>query len=52
MGLTIHYSFKSDTKSVKEIKRIIKQVHQRALDLPFHSVTDIVDLKEIGRAHV
>ena len=45
MGLTIHYSFKSDTKSVKEIKRIIKQVHQRALDLPFHSVTDIVDLK-------
>lgn len=45
MGLTVHYSFESEINSVKAIKDLIGKIRQRAMDLPFHSVTDMFDLK-------
>ena len=45
MGLTVHYSFESEINSVKAIKDLIGKIRQRAMDLPFHSVTEMFDLK-------
>src|SRR5688572_16989608 len=45
MGLTIHYSLQHKSHSVREVRSIVEQLRQRALDLPFHSVGDIAELK-------
>ena len=45
MGLTVHYSLESKSRSVREIRSTIEQLRQRALDLPFQSVGDIVEVK-------
>lgn len=45
MGLTIHYSLESKTRSVRQVRSIVEQLRQRAMDLPFKSVGDIVELK-------
>ena len=42
MGLTIHYDLKSTTKSTDRAKRLVEQMRQLALDLPFESVDDEV----------
>ena len=44
MGLTIHYKLQSDTRSVPKARRVIEQLRQRALDLPFKEVGDLVEL--------
>jgi hypothetical protein len=44
MGLTIHYSLKSSTRSAKEARSLIERLRQHALDLPFKEVGDVVDL--------
>ncbi len=44
MGLTIHYSLKSNTRSPKKARELVAQLRGRALDLPFAQVEDIVEL--------
>ena len=44
MGLTIHYTFQSDTRSVPKARRVVEQLRQRALDLPFEEVGDLAEL--------
>ena len=44
MGLTIHYSLKSSTRSPKKARESIAWLRGRALDLPFAKVEDIVEL--------
>ena len=46
MGLTIHYTFQSDTRSVSKARRLVEQLRQRALDLPFKEVGDLIELGE------
>jgi len=45
MGLTIHYSLKSSTRSPKKARELIAHLRGRALDLPFAQVEDIVELR-------
>ena len=45
MGLTIHYSLKSNTRSPKKARELIAHLRGRALDLPFAQVEDTVELK-------
>ena len=44
MGLTIHYSLQSDTSSPNKARKLIEQLRQKALDLPFKEVGEIVDV--------
>ncbi len=44
MGLTIHWNFRSNTRSPKQAREKIDRLHSRALDLPFEQVGDIVEL--------
>ncbi len=44
MGLTIHYSLRSTTRSPNQAREMMDQLHGRALDLPFEQVDDIVEL--------
>ncbi len=44
MGLTIHYSLKSNTRSPKKARELVAHLRGRALDLPFAQVEDIVEL--------
>ena len=44
MGLTIQYTFHSDTRSVPKARQFVEQLRQRALDLPFNEVGDLVEL--------
>jgi hypothetical protein len=44
MGLTIHWSFRSKTRSPKQAREVIAQLRGRALDLPFERVEDLVEL--------
>jgi len=44
MGLTIHYSLKSSTRSPKKARELVAHLRSRALDLPFAQVEDIVEL--------
>ena len=44
MGLTIHWSFKGP-KTKAEAKAVIEKLRQRAMDLPFESVSAIVQFK-------
>src|SRR4051812_48087897 len=44
MGLTIHYSLASNTRSVTKARNLIEQLRQRALALPLASVGEIIDV--------
>jgi hypothetical protein len=44
MGLTIQYSLQSSTTSIDEARKLIEQLRQRALDLSFQQVGEILDL--------
>lgn len=44
MGLTIHYELRSPTGSAGDARRLVEQLRQRALDLPFKKVGDLLDL--------
>ena len=45
MGLTIHYRLESKAKSQSEAQKQVEQLRQKALDLPFKEVDEIVDLE-------
>ncbi len=44
MGLTIHYSLQSRTRSIDKVRKLITELRQRALDLPFTEVSDVIEL--------
>jgi len=44
MGLTIHYSLHSDSRSPTEARRLVEELRRRALDLPFAEVGEVVEL--------
>ena len=44
MGLTIHYTLQSSTRSPKQARELVTRLHKRALDLPLEKVHDIIDL--------
>jgi hypothetical protein len=46
MGLTIHYSLKSTTKSADKARKLVERMRQLAMDLPFESVGPILDLSD------
>lgn len=45
MGLTIHYGIRSRTTSDDRARRLVEQMRQLALDLPFEQVSDVVTLE-------
>jgi hypothetical protein len=58
MGLTIHYSLRSNTRSPKKARELVASLRSRALDLPFEHVGDIVglsgtecDIESLDRDH-
>lgn len=44
MGLTIHYQLQANTHSSKKARQLVEQLRQKALDLPFKSVSEVIDL--------
>lgn len=44
MGLTIHYSLRSTDRADARVRQQVEQLRQRALDLPFKSVSELIDL--------
>jgi hypothetical protein len=44
MGLTIHYSLKSSTRSPTKARELVTWLRGRALDLPFEQVGDLLEL--------
>ena len=44
MGLTVHYSLRSATRSPKKAREWVARLRGRALDLPFEHVGDIAEL--------
>jgi hypothetical protein len=44
MGLTIHYSLKSDADSPAQARQQIERLRQAALDLPMAEVDEVVEL--------
>jgi hypothetical protein len=44
MGLTIQYSLRSATRYNDDARQRVEQLRQRALDLPFQRVGDLIDL--------
>jgi hypothetical protein len=45
MGLTIHYSLRSDAGSADKARRQVEALRQRALDLPFAEVGELVEFE-------
>jgi hypothetical protein len=45
MGLTIHHEIKYRGNSEIRVKKLVEDMRQISLDLPFESVTDVVDLQ-------
>ncbi len=45
MGLTIHYGIQSRTTSDGKARRLVEQMRQLALDLPFEEVSDLITLE-------
>ena len=43
MGLTVHYDLHSTSKSPKKARQLLEQLRQKALDLPFKEVGEIVE---------
>lgn len=46
MGLTIHYGLTTDLSRPKDVRQLVEAVRQLALDLPFESVSDIIEFTE------
>lgn len=46
MGLTIHYKLRAKTRSATNARQLLEQLRQKALDLPFKEVGEIVDLDD------
>jgi hypothetical protein len=44
MGLTIHYSLTSKTRSPTKARELVDSLRSRALDLPFEQVGELIDL--------
>lgn len=44
MGMTIHYRLQAKTRSPAKVQQLLGQLRQRALDLPFKEVGEIVEL--------
>lgn len=44
MGLTIHYALRSKLRSASKAQALVEQLRQRALDLPFLHVSDLIEL--------
>jgi hypothetical protein len=44
MGLTIHYELQAATRSPKIARQFVVQLRQKALDLPFKEVGEVIDL--------
>jgi hypothetical protein len=44
LGLTIHYSLKSKTRSPTKARELVASLRRRALDLPFEQVGELIDL--------
>lgn len=44
MGLTIHYQLESRTRSVAKVRQLIERLRNKARDLPFKEVGELVDL--------
>ena len=44
MGLTIQYQLRSNARNAEDARRLVEQLCQRAMDLPFKEVDDILDL--------
>jgi hypothetical protein len=45
MGLTIHYSLRATTRSPTRVRDLIRRLRSRALDLPFESVEEVIELQ-------
>jgi hypothetical protein len=45
MGLTIHYNLRAKTRSARKAMKLLERLRQRALDLPFAEVGEIVELE-------
>ena len=48
MGMTIHYSLHLQSRSIADARRLVGQLRQRALDLPFRWVSDVIELAGEG----
>jgi hypothetical protein len=46
MGLTIHYNLQANTRSANKARELVEQLRQKALDLPFKEVSEVVELAE------
>ena len=46
MGLTIHYSLDAPVQSLSQALRLMEQLRNKALDLPFSEVREVVQLTE------
>lgn len=44
MGLTIHYEFAADVTRPDQARRLVEHLRQKALDLPFKEVGEVVDV--------
>ena len=44
MGLTIHYQLQSASRSPRKARQLVEQLRQKALDLPFQSVGEIIEV--------
>jgi hypothetical protein len=45
MGLTIHYSLRSNARTAGEARHVVEQLRERALDLPFTEVGKLLELR-------
>ena len=52
MGLTIHYSLKTDPLSTDEARKLVEQLWTDACNLPFDEVGELVDGEESAKAKV
>ena len=48
MGLTVHYELQSTSDSPKKARQLLEQLRQKALDLPFKEVGEIVEFSGEG----
>lgn len=44
MALTIHYELCSNTPGIRQARKLVEQLCQRASDLPLTTISDVVDL--------
>jgi hypothetical protein len=47
MGLTIHFSLEAKTRSTTKARSLVEQLRQKALDLPFKSVSELVEIETV-----